>query len=444
MPLSGTLSTMSLPDLLQWLGGARRTGTLEIERNKVFKWFLFRDGRVIGCSSDDPPERIGHFLLSRGKINEDQLREALELQEQNGRHLGTILVQRHYLSQHDLTTHLAAKAEETIYSVFDWDDGVFRFEETLDKAEHVMPVSLQVEDILLRGLKRYDEMRMIREVFNDPGILLGRTERIPPAEVLQNRMARRIYDSIDGERTVGEILLIAHGSEYIVTKFLYELQRNGFVEILGKRQFAADAPGTADADGPAGQDSGDTPAPPEADQRLIAVGAELDAPSAPPGDLAVAARSTAGATMTATVVTDEDAASAEEPAGGLEADLAASRDLMTRGEYEGALTILDGLYRTHTEDSALQRLMREAEAAFIEKAYRHYLPARKIPSLTRPVAELASAELSPTEFFLLSRIDGTWDVKSIIQIAPLREVEALRTLKRMREQGIIELRDPES
>ena len=42
----------------------------------------------------------------------------------------------------------------------------------------------------------------------------------------------------------------------------------------------------------------------------------------------------------------------------------------------------------------------------------------------------------------MSRIDGHWDVKSIIQVSPIREADAVRTLKRMREKGFIELRDP--
>jgi len=33
-------------------------------------------------------------------------------------------------------------------------------------------------------------------------------------------------------------------------------------------------------------------------------------------------------------------------------------------------------------------------------------------------------------------------VKSIIQISPVREVDALRVLKRMRERGFIALQDP--
>ena len=77
MPLFGTLKTMALPDLLQWLATARMSGTLRVERNKVSKSIIFRDGEVVGCSSDDPPERLGQFLLARGKISEEQLRAAL-------------------------------------------------------------------------------------------------------------------------------------------------------------------------------------------------------------------------------------------------------------------------------------------------------------------------------------------------------------------------------
>ena len=107
-----------------------------------------------------------------------------------------------------------------------------------------------------------------------------------------------------------------------------------------------------------------------------------------------------------------------------------------------ALDLLEKLYESHTDDDTLRRLLKEAEVAFIDKAYRHYLPPDKIPMLTREGRELESEKLSPSEFFLLSRIDGTWDIKSIIQIAPIREVETLVALTRMRESGLIELRDP--
>src|SRR6185436_19230489 len=105
------------------------------------------------------------------------------------------------------------------------------------------------------------------------------------------------------------------------------------------------------------------------------------------------------------------------------------------------IEILDRLYRSEPNHDPLRRLLAEAETAFVDKAYKHYLPAAKIPVLVRSLEDLSREQITPAEFFLLSRIDGVWNLKSIIQVSPLREVDALRAMKRMREKGFIELRD---
>jgi hypothetical protein len=218
-------------------------------------------------------------------------------------------------------------------------------------------------------------------------------------------MARRIFESIDGERTVADILLHAHGSEYLVTKFLFELHRAGCVVIVGVRPVLAPLP------------------PPEPVLEPIPDAAAAPSRAAAPGPVPAS----------------------PPPAPALvaeEGDLEVARRLLNRGEFEAALEILDRAYKAQQGDEALRRLLAEAEATFVEKAYRHYLPPHKIVSLSKQPDELAASRLSPPEFFLLSRIDGTWDVRSIIQITPLREVDVLRTLKRMRENGVIELKDP--
>ncbi len=118
---------MPLPDLLQWLASARKSGTLELERDRVRKWILMREGEIVGCSSDDPPERLGQFLLGRGRITETQLHQALVEQEQSGNFLGQVFVAMGAITEQELSSHLEAKAEETIFSLFGWDDAAFRF-----------------------------------------------------------------------------------------------------------------------------------------------------------------------------------------------------------------------------------------------------------------------------------------------------------------------------
>jgi hypothetical protein len=422
MPIQGSLATMSLTEILQWLGNAGKTGTLSIERNKVVKRILVREGRIVACASQEPSDMLGHFLVSRGKITEETLRKALAVQETQHTHLGKILVASGALSEDELRVQLEDKAQETIFGLFDWNDAEFRFADDEPAAPNIFSVDMRVEDILLRGAQRWDEMQRFRTVFNDPGIVLARTARVPPAEVFRNRMARRIFESINGERSVAEILLHAHGSEYLVTKFLYELFRAGVVEIADVKPLV-DAPPIQPVSTPArtAAPAVATPPPEAAPPRPVSV-RSMPEPKmqTPPASAPVAAA----------------------PSAVDEGDLDFARRLLNRGEFDSALEILDRAYKAQPGDEALRRLLAEAEASFIEKAYRHFLPPTKIVTLQRVAESLTAEQLSPTEFFLLSRIDGTWDIKSIIQITPLREVDVLRTLKRMREKGLIELKDP--
>jgi len=254
-----------------------------------------------------------------------------------------------------------------------------------------------------------------------------RTASLPPPEVFRNKIARRIYEALDGERTIADILLHAHGSVYVVTKLLFELHRTNLIELAADPT-APEPEAIAAPLFPEFSDEPETePVPSEGPDAFVTP--EPISPEPVP-DHSPAPR--------AASTRPEPSLSPEE----VDTALQLARKFMSEGEFDAALEILDQIYRKNPNNESLRRLTREAEVAFMEKAAKHYMPDEKIPVLTRPVGELETEDLSPQEFFLLSRIDGTWDVRSIIQVAPIRDVEALRTLKKMREKGIIELRDP--
>ena len=117
MSIQGNLATMKLPDLLRWAAENSETGVLELERNKVCKRIVFHEGRVIGCSSDDPPSRIGQFLLARGKITREALAQALEIQKESRVNLGAILQDMGVIEAEELSYELGAKAEENLFSI---------------------------------------------------------------------------------------------------------------------------------------------------------------------------------------------------------------------------------------------------------------------------------------------------------------------------------------
>src|SRR6266550_4168800 len=80
MALQGSLSTMSVSDLLQFLAVSRKTGLLKFSQQKVRKGIYFENGIIVGSNTNDPQEYLGQVLMHYGKIDEAQLQAAMEIQ----------------------------------------------------------------------------------------------------------------------------------------------------------------------------------------------------------------------------------------------------------------------------------------------------------------------------------------------------------------------------
>ena len=124
--------------------------------------------------------------------------------------------------------------------------------------------------------------------------------------------------------------------------------------------------------------------------------------------------------------------------------IAAAKELIKMDDAEAALVLLEQTVEAVRANPEVKALVQVAERYFIERAYRHYLPQRKIPKLTMRLEQLIDQNLSPQEMFLASRVNGCWDLQAIMTISPLREVDALRALKKLREKGIIDLLEPQA
>jgi TonB family protein len=157
MSITGNLRTLELSELLQWLAQGKKTGTLVVEQQDLEKRIYFQDGRIISSSSNDPEEHLGTFLIERGYIDEPTLEHAMKLQEATHILLGKVLVTLDSISEDDLEKILRLKTEESVYELFTWDEGDFRFvkDEMPDAA--MVPVSLEVTNIVMEGMRRIDE-----------------------------------------------------------------------------------------------------------------------------------------------------------------------------------------------------------------------------------------------------------------------------------------------
>ena len=502
MGLYGNIDTMSVTELFEWVNSGRKSGTLEVERDKIVKRIMVREGRVVGCSSNAPATLLGQFLLSRGKITRQVLSDAMRRHEQSGTNLGATLIEMGAISPADQDAFIANKIEETIFGLFDWGEAVFRFYTDALPDPNALDVDLGIREILERGGRRTDERKRSNEAITDPGVVLRRTGGSSPPELEGHVAARRIYELIDGRKTVAEILLHSHAPEFLVTKFLTVLLQARVVEILDQPVVSQPQPmPQPEPPAPEAEQIEPVVSEPLVDEVPESVEPVFELPveevpesvepvfelpvGTPPNDdisesvelvfdsvpddapdiseIAVApipvgseteepdldmqkfepeieSLMAAAAHVEEEVVLDKPARSSAEESRELQEEINVALQLMSSGQPEAALELLNAMSAAHPGDISLSQLVGNAERDYRQQMLAGELQLSKIPTRTQVVEPNRGENTSADELFLLEQVDGTTDIQALLWVTPMRDVEVLKTLSRLLRKGWIEVR----
>ena len=381
MGLSGNLRTMLPGDLLQWLSLGQKTGTLVITNKRVEKKIFFRAGRVISSASNDPREYLGQFLMSHGYLTEPELKKAMEVQQQSNILLGKILVMIDVIGEKDLQRLMRLKAEEEIYDIFLWNDGEFYFiDDELPQME-MIPLQVDVTGIMMEGTRRVDEWARIREVVANDSVIPVPVQEIDPTELEEHELL--IARAIDGKRSVAEIVLETRSSEFAVSSTVTTLVRQGALRItLSKLE---EAPAAAAA----------APAPP------------------------------------ARAEFNED----DE----IQSLLTGAQNALRGRDYEKTQRLLRAAQNLDPNHPRVRTAIKGAETVILGELRNQGLIDTKIPRVAKSLEDITQMNFSPNEGFILSRINGQWDIGSLIKISPIRETDAMLIFYKLWRDGIIAL-----
>jgi hypothetical protein len=88
-------------------------------------------------------------------------------------------------------------------------------------------------------------------------------------------------------------------------------------------------------------------------------------------------------------------------------------------------------------DGRATEAVRDAEREIRTGLERDGVTGEKVPELAITIPELTERTFSPHEGFVLSRINGQWDVKSVTKISPIKELEVLMIFQRLWKDGVI-------
>lgn len=378
MGLTGNLKTMLFADLLQWLSLGQKTGTLVVSLDEVEKRIFFKGGKVIASASSDPREYLSEFLMSEGYVTYDQLQNVIEAQLPSKMLLGKILVMIDSISEKDLLRLMRRKAEEEIYDIFLWPEGSFQFYDDDLPTMEMVPLQVDLTGVIMEGTRRLDEWNRIRHLIPDKSVIPVIEKPIDHGRFSEAQKV--ILQCVNGHRNIEQIMIESHTTHFLVATTLAEVVNAGAVRFHQAPVAAASEP------------------------------------------------------VRESVRESPERDGNEE----VESLLARAQTALRAGEFEKSLRLLRAAQSLDPDNPGVRSSIKGAETVISSELKKAGITLSRVPRLKRSLDDITDLDISPNEGFLISRINGMWDVGSIIKISPMRQSEALLIFRRLREEGIIE------
>ncbi|MFK5925288.1 MAG: DUF4388 domain-containing protein [Desulfuromusa sp.] len=164
MALEGYLEDLGIRDILQILSLSKKSGTLTLKGQQGEGLICFLDGQVVRATSSLFPETLGQLLRRSKIVTENQVDEALRIQQNLGSHqpLGQILVDKFRIAANNIETVVAARIETIVFSLFSWTEGYFSFQleevqsfgsALLNPLDFMLEKGLSSQRLLVKGQK---------------------------------------------------------------------------------------------------------------------------------------------------------------------------------------------------------------------------------------------------------------------------------------------------
>jgi len=375
MGIRGTLNTMSVADVLQFLAQGRKTGTLKIGRGSIIKQIYLENGLIVGSTSNDPKEFLGQVLLHYGKIDETQLQTAMDIHRQSGGKLGTVLSARGFVSPADIIEVLRTRTLEIIYDLFIWEEADFEFYDSEPLPHDLIRIQVDATSVIMDGIYRIDEWSRYRKVIPSDRTFFelksGWTQSIRES----NKEIREVFYHVEKRHTAAEICFNLHTSLFHAYAVLFDLVEKGAIKVAG-----------------------------EAEPPAVEVTSDLSALKLPET---------------------------------IPELLKLARAELKDNDVENALVFIYSALEQEPKNAEAHRLREEAERGYVAKIYQNGLSPQSVPRLLASLDQLSNQYLGPQEGFVLSRINGEMDIAGILSVCPFREVDSLRMIKTLIERGII-------
>lgn len=466
--VEGKFGDASFDAMLGTIERGQESGVLTAYRGSIVKKIAFEEGKVTFCGSNDPRERTGQALMKAGLITEEDLKQALGLQEGSISSLTVILEKLGKATSKQMDEVITKKFREAVLDLYLWQEGTWRFQGGAVAVGNPSKLTVEIAPIRTEGGKRAPRWRAVIALLPSDEIKFELKRESFPKGFPTNPGDKKLVELIERGLTLGAIRLELAGQDYAVLARLAELVKAGILDKPGMpgpgpmeadqiaeraalAASAAKASGVAEAPLPAGLRPSTAPAPaadpatapadtllfePLPEDLLVPVEAQAPEPAgggaaspppigappppafapppppkaAPPPPPAPAPSDPLSSMLaeadTAATVRDalDTSAVVVDKAAAVEKLMTASREALEAKDLEKAARTFQGILRIDPTHVLARRGLAQVDALLARRAAGAGILRQSMVRLAVPAEQAASLSLSANEGFVFSRL----------------------------------------
>ena len=234
MGLSGNLESFGVLEILQLMALQRKSGVLRLQNTDGQQQVLFLEkGRIVAtrdrrANEDDP---LIKFLHGASYLSDEQMQTLSAVQAQSGRDALYVMLSGGMIGRDRLVEAVTQHTQQIVDNLLGWRHGTYDFsgdERSIPKLAFKVPLS--VEELLMEGVRRMDELATIKQAVLAPDLhLLKSSDKVERSSVSRELLV--VYDLVQGSTMVETIVARSPLGEYSTYEAISALLETGTLVV---------------------------------------------------------------------------------------------------------------------------------------------------------------------------------------------------------------------
>lgn len=231
MAIEGPISELNLIDLFQILSFNQKTGILYIEPSDQKKAKVYFDnGSVVFVDQDG--HNIGVSLIKSGIINKEQYENIMQKVSMDETAFASEILNKGILNEQAFRKFLRTRVENTIFSLFETNEGYFKFEEGAFTLNDLFRYKIKTESLIMEGSRRIDEWSRLSSKIPSTELKPVLSDNPDKMDVIDlDPKEWEILSMINGDNSIRDIAE-KFGNEFEIAKLIYGMITLGIVKVF--------------------------------------------------------------------------------------------------------------------------------------------------------------------------------------------------------------------